>query len=202
MEKKKISLPIITEGRYDKNTLSQIFDCTVFTVDGFAVFNSRERQALLRRVCEKGAIILVDSDGGGRQIRSFLSGILPPDRIHHAYIPRVEGRERRKTHASRAGLLGVEGMSREVLETVLAPFVDGGGRCDISHRNDAEMLTIVDFFKDGFSGGRDSSALRDRLARHFALPEGMTAKALLAALNIITDREGYTRAIECIRAED
>ena len=29
MEKKKISLPIIVEGKYDKTTLTSMFDCTV-----------------------------------------------------------------------------------------------------------------------------------------------------------------------------
>ena len=86
-EKKKISLPIIVEGKYDKSTLAGSFDCTVISVGGFGVFNSREMQALLRRLCASGAIILTDSDGGGVQIRSFLSGILPKDRIYHAYIP-------------------------------------------------------------------------------------------------------------------
>ena len=79
MEKKKISLPIIVEGKYDKNTLSQIFDARIFTLGGFGVFNSKEKQLLLRRICADGAIILTDSDGGGVQIRSFLSGILPKE---------------------------------------------------------------------------------------------------------------------------
>ena len=130
MQKKKISLPIIVEGRYDKSTLSSIFDCTVISVGGFGIFNSKEKQALLRKICADGAIILTDSDGGGVQIRSFLSGILPKDRIYHAYIPKVEGKEKRKTKAGKAGLLGVEGMSRETLERVLAPFIEDGERVE------------------------------------------------------------------------
>ena len=144
-DKKRISLPIIVEGRYDKSTLSSMFDCNVISVGGFGVFNSKEKQMLLRRICADGAVILTDSDGGGVQIRSFLSGILPKDKIHHAYIPKVEGKERRKQKAGKAGLLGVEGMSRDVLERALAPFIEDGGRVKAylrSFYDDADSVKI------------------------------------------------------------
>jgi ribonuclease M5 len=105
MEEKrlKITLPIIVEGRYDKTTISTYFDATVITTGGFAVFNSKEKQSLIRKLGERGGVILLtDSDGGGRQIRSFLQGILPKEKIHNAYVPEISGKERRKTKASRA----------------------------------------------------------------------------------------------------
>lgn len=194
MEKKKIKYPVIVEGKYDKNTLMQIFDAHVITLSGFGIFNSREKQALLRRLAADGIIILTDSDGGGRQIRSFLLGILPPERVHNAYIPRVEGKEKRKTRASRSGLLGVEGMSREVLERVLAPFVIDGGRGELSAKNEQREITKLDFFQDGFSGGEDSSLRRRALAERFELPPDMTAKALLEALNLLVGYSEYKAA--------
>ena len=194
MEKKKIKYPVIVEGKYDKNTLLQIFDAHVITLSGFGIFNSREKQALLRRLAADGIIILTDSDGGGRQIRSFLLGILPPERVHNAYIPRVEGKEKRKTRASRSGLLGVEGMSREVLERVLAPFVIDGGRGELSSKNEQREITKLDFFLDGFSGGEDSSLRRRALAERFELPPDMTAKALLEALNLLIGYSEYKAA--------
>ena len=48
-ERIKISLPILVEGKYDKNTLLSIFDTTVVTLGGFGVFNSKEKQALDRK---------------------------------------------------------------------------------------------------------------------------------------------------------
>ena len=195
MEKKKISLPIIVEGKYDKTTLTSMFDCTVISVGGFGVFNSKEKQALLRRLCADGAVILTDSDGGGVQIRSFLSGILPKDKIRHAYIPKVEGKEKRKTKAGKAGLLGVEGMSRETLERALAPFIEVGGRVEFSRKNDGKMLTKVDFFEHKLTGADGSADRRDRLSALAGLPSGMTPNALLEALNLLYS---YDEAIALI----
>ena len=195
MEKKKIALPIVVEGRYDKTTLASMFDCTVISVGGFGVFNSKEKQALLKRLCADGAIILTDSDGGGVQIRSFLSGILPKDKIYHAYIPKLEGKERRKTKAGKAGLLGVEGMSRETLERVLAPFIEDGGRVEFLEKKDAKMLTKVDFFEHGLTGADGSADRRDRLSDLAGLPRGMTPNALLEALNLLYS---YDEAISLI----
>ncbi len=184
-EKIKISLPIIVEGRYDKAALSGFLSATVITTEGFSVFNNKEKQALLRRLCADGAIVLTDSDGGGRQIRSFLAGILPSGKLHHLYIPEIKGKERRKSKPSAAGTLGVEGMSREVLLRVLAPFVSGAD----GPPEDREMLTTVDFFELGLTGGEFSLAKRDAVARLASLPCGMSAKALLAALNLLYCRD-------------
>ena len=195
MEKKKISLPIIVEGKYDKNTLSQIFDARIFTLGGFGVFNSKEKQVLLRKIAKDGVILLVDSDGGGRQIRSFLQSILPPDKVKNVYIPKVEGKEKRKVKASKSGLLGVEGMSRETLERALAPFIEVGGRVEFSRENDGKMLTKVDFFEHKLTGADGSADRRDRLSALAGLPSGMTPNALLEALNLLYS---YDEAIALI----
>ena len=194
-EKKRISLPIIVEGRYDKATLSGIYDCTVITLDGFSVFNSKEKRALISKIAVNGVILLTDSDGAGKQLRSFVMGFLPKEKIYNAYVPKIEGKEKRKTKASKEGLLGVEGMSPEVLDKALKPFIEAGGRCALNNKNDAKMITKVDFFEAGLSGGECSSSRRAALAEYFGLPSDMTANALLSALNIITDLSGYERAV-------
>ena len=90
----KLKQAIVVEGRYDKNTLSQIVDAPIFTTEGFGVMNDKDKLALLRTVAEKrGLIILTDSDGAGFVIRNFLKGALPRDRVLHAYIPDVFGKE-------------------------------------------------------------------------------------------------------------
>lgn len=192
----KISLPIIVEGKYDKNTLLQTFDATVITLGGFGVFNSKEKQCLLRKISENGVILLTDSDGAGGVIRSFIKGIIPKEKIYNLYIPKVEGKEKRKTKASKEGLLGVEGMDREVLLKVFEPFIGKDGATPADECKTREMITKVDFYVDKLSGAENSSALRDRLAVHFGLPDGMSANALLEALNILTDKDGYKRAVE------
>jgi ribonuclease M5 len=201
MDRIKISLPIVVEGKYDKSTLLSIFDTTVVTIGGFAVFNSKEKQLLLRRIAKDGIIVLTDSDGAGKMIRSFLNGIIPKDKIYNLYIPKVEGKEKRKSTPSKEGLLGVEGMGREVLLKVLAPFITDD---DTEYKNSiksGEMITKVDFYKDKLTGFDNSSVKRDKLALYFDLPTGMTPNALLEALNIVTDKSGYLNAVKACESD-
>ena len=188
--KPKIKYPIIVEGKYDKNTLSQIFDCTVLVTGGFGIFNAKEKQVLLRRIAEDGVIVLTDSDGGGKQIRSFLSGILPKDKIHNLYIPKIEGKERRKRGASKAGTLGVEGMEKDVLSRVLAPFIvsDDG---KIPSFKGERTITKLDLFEHKLTGYPNSSERRAALCRAAALPEDMTPNALVEVMNLLFGYEGF-----------
>lgn len=180
-KKKRLLYPIIVEGKYDKCALSSIFSGLILTLDGFGIFNSKEKQAMIKKAAENGIIVLTDSDGGGRQLRSFMSGILPPDKIKHVYIPKIEGKERRKTKKSREGFLGVEGMKPEVLFEILAPFTeDFEGDFDCSIK-----LTAADFYLDGFTGGENSGERRAALAEHLSMPHDMGAKALISAINLL-----------------
>ena len=46
----KIQEAIVVEGRYDKNTLSQVVDAVILETSGFGIFKDKEKLALLRRV--------------------------------------------------------------------------------------------------------------------------------------------------------
>ncbi len=197
MEKIKISLPIIVEGRYDKSALSGFIDAAIITTGGFSIFNDKEKQALLRRISERGVIILTDSDGGGKQIRKFISGILPPDRIHNLYIPQIKGKESRKRKPSASGNLGVEGMDKDIILRLLAPFTEGK-----STQNDTKMITKVDFFTDKLTGCEGASENRRTLCRKCGLPEDMTPNALLEAMNLLYGYEEYKRIVEEIRVQN
>lgn len=190
MEKIKISLPIIVEGRYDKATLSGFIDATIITTGGFSIFNNKEKQALLRRIAADGVIVLIDSDGGGKQIRKFLAGILPPDKIHNLYIPKIEGKESRKRKASASGNLGVEGMEKDVLIRLLAPFIDGE-----KVQKSSKMITKVDFFTNKLTGCEGASDNRRKLCEACNLPNDMTPNALLEAMNLLYGYEEYKRII-------
>ena len=198
-DKIKISLPIVTEGKYDKNTLKQIFDATVITSDGFGVFKSSEKQILIRKLAKDGIIVLTDSDGGGKVIRSFLSGIVPKDKVYNLYIPKIKGKERRKSAPSREGYLGVEGMTREELIRVFSPFIKNEENEGISPRKERDMITKVDFYRDKLTGAENSALMRDALARVLGLPDGMSANALLEAVNLLCDRSEYEMALENAR---
>lgn len=156
---KKIKEVIVVEGRYDKNTLSQVVDATVVTLGGFAVFNDREKLAFLRRLAlERGLIVLTDSDGAGFVIRNYLKGALPRDRVKQAYIPDIHGKERRKRAPGKEGKLGVEGMRPQVLLESLRRA--GATFLDEEDQNTAlkEPITKADLFALGLTGGTGSAA--------------------------------------------
>lgn len=186
---------IVVEGRYDKNTLSQVVDATVVTLGGFAVFNDEEKLAFLRRLAEeRGLIVLTDSDGAGFVLRNFLKGALPRDRVKQAYIPDVKGKERRKRRGGKEGKLGVEGMRPEVLLEALrragATFEDG------PPAERGAPLTKADLFALGLSGGEGSADRRRRLLERLCLPERLTANGLLEALNLLFSREELEAILE------
>ena len=186
----RIKLPIVVEGRYDKSAVLSMFSATVITTEGFGIFNSKEKQALIRKISGGGIIILTDSDAGGKQIRSFISSIVPKEKIYQLYIPRIEGKERRKKQAGREGVLGVEGVGGGVLRSILTPFTSDEALVR------GEELTPTDMFNFGLSGGIDSTARRDALCDALSLPRGMNAKALLSALNIVSTREEIEKLLK------
>lgn len=188
MNKPKIALPIVVEGRYDKIKLSSLVEAHIVTTDGFSLFHDRERLALLRRMAaDTGVIVLTDADGGGRQIRSFLSSALGGG-VHHLHIPAVPGKEKRKKTAGRSGLLGVEGTENGTLLRLLAPFFSDS----VPNR---AALTKADLFSDGLSGGEGSAALRAAVARRLDLPADLSANAFLAAVNLLFSEEEYRAAL-------
>ena len=190
----KIREAIVVEGRYDKNTLSQIVDAPIFETGGFQIHKDREMLSLLRQVAKKrGLIVFTDSDGAGFVIRNFLKGAIPADQLKHAYIPDIYGKEKRKAAPGKEGKLGVEGMTPEVILQALrragATFADGAVA-------DKKEITKQDLMELGLSGGKDSSLLRKKLLQKLGLPEHMSANAMLQALNLLfTTEELY----ECMK---
>lgn len=179
----KIKEAIVVEGRYDKNTLSQIIDAPIIETKGFGVMNDKALLSLLRKTAEKrGLIILTDSDGGGFVIRNYLKGSIDPKYVKHAYIPDVFGKEKRKSSPGKEGKLGVEGMNPEVLIERLrtAGATIDGESCDC-----VNVITKQDLMELGLSGCKESSFLRQKLLKKLALPEYMSANAMLQALNIL-----------------
>ena len=191
-EKLRIPYPIIVEGKYDRLRLLSVIDAYIITTEGFGIFKRSEKVALLRALAaERGVIVLTDSDGAGKLIRSHISGCLPKERVINLYTPEIFGKEKRKAEPSAEGKLGVEGMERELLYKLLEPYADENAlKTRVENR-----LSKTDLYIDGLTGCKDSSARRDELAIKFGLPSGMTPNALLAALKMISTYEEYLAAV-------
>lgn len=188
---------IVVEGRYDKNTLSQVVDTLILETSGFGIFRNPEQMALLRRAAEKrGLIVFTDSDGAGFVIRGRIRGAIPQRYVKHAYIPDIYGKERRKRKGGKEGKLGVEGMPPQVLEQALrragATFLEA----ETPEREADPPLTKADLFDAGLTGGADSSARRLALLKRLDLPEHMSANALLAVLNGCYSREEARKILD------
>lgn len=185
----RIKEAIVVEGRYDKNTLSQVVDTLILETAGFGIFKNPEQMALLRRAAEKrGLIVLTDSDGAGFVIRNRIRGAISEQYLKHAYIPDIYGKEKRKRQPGKEGKLGVEGMPPQVLEQVLrragATFLG-----EQEEKNDKGHLTKADLFAAGLTGKTDSAQLRLSLLKKLELPEHMSTNALLDVLNGCYARE-------------
>ena len=187
----KIREVIVVEGRYDKNTVSQVVDAVVIETNGFGIFSNPEKQKLLRRLAEeKGIILLTDSDSAGFLIRGHLKGILGAKGVKQAYIPELHGKERRKRHPGKEGLIGVEGVGREhilrALEACGATFLDGEAPAE-----QRGGITKADLYAHGLSGGADSAEKRRALAERLGLPSRLTANALLDVLNLLYSKSEF-----------
>ena len=179
---------IIVEGTYDKIKLSQIVDATVFITHGFAIFNNKKGMETIKAFAGKcGVVILTDSDSAGFKIRNYIKQALPKERVKHAYIPDIPGKERRKTKGGKEGLLGVEGISDEIIINALK---NAGCIMDDCEEK-GEPVTKTDFFMLGLSGGAESTDKRTELCRKLGLPSKMSANMLLDSVNTLMSRDEF-----------
>ena len=193
MEKLNIPFPIVVEGKYDRLRLLCVCNAQIITTDGFGIFKKNEKLALIRKLGSASPIILLtDSDGAGKLIRSHLTSALPKDRIIQLYIPKIAGKEKRKATPSAEGTLGVEGMEQQLLYDLLKPFEND----EAVARAAENPLSKTDFYRDGLSGADNSTVRRDELAKMLDLPSGMSANALLAAIKMVISYEEYERLVQ------
>ena len=183
--------PLVVEGKYDKNTLSQVVEGVIVTTGGFGIFHKTQLVAYLKRLAEpKGLLVLTDSDAGGAQIRRFLTQTVGKEKTTHLYIPQVEGKEKRKDKKSAQGWLGVEGMTADLLHTLLLPYTQ-----------DAPMmqrlsLTKADLYALGLSGGAGAAEKRAALAKQFGIPTDLVPNAWLEAVNTLVSPNEWDVALK------
>lgn len=196
----KVREAIVVEGRYDKNTLSQIVDAPIFETRGFGIFKDKEQMALLRAVAlRRGLIVFTDSDGAGFVIRNHLKSAIPNQYLKHAYIPDIPGKEKRKAAPGKEGKLGVEGMPSDVILTALK---DAGATFEDGTQTKSGGISKQDLCSLGLSGGADSSQKRLALQKKLNLPAHMSANALLQALNLLYSMDELSRLVKALEKDN
>ena len=189
----KIKEAIICEGKYDKIRLSGIFDTVIITTDGFGIFKDPEKKALIKLLAERqGIVIMTDSDGAGQLIRKYIEKLVPKDRVKNLYLPELQGKEKRKTSPSAAGLLGVEGTDNEI---ILAAAKRAGILSEITEK-EGKKISKTDLFNLGISGGEGSKEKRKSLLSYLKLPTVLTANSLLEVINSLYSYEEFLSEAE------
>ena len=188
MDKIILHIPVIVEGKYDKARLSQVIEGVIVTTDGFGIFKQQEKMALIRRLGRNGVILLCDSDGAGKVIRSHLKSCLPPDMVFDLYTPQIHGKEKRKSRAPKEGFLGVEGMDNTLLRSLFVRFAElyphlAGENTDTAPVR--RTMNKADLYALGLTGTPDAAERRNRLCEKIGFPADMTPNALLAALQLL-----------------
>ena len=191
MEKLKIRQVVVVEGKYDKITLENVIDAYIVTTDGFGIFKNTEKKALFRRLAEaSGLIVLSDADSAGLVIRNYFNAIIPKNQLIHLYVPKREGKEKRKREGGKEGILGVEGMERELLYRLFLPYAESASRDTV------EEITLMTLYDDGFRGKENSEAKRKALLLALDLPDNLSAKAAVSAINLLGGRKFYEEGLK------
>ncbi len=194
----KLKQAVIVEGKYDKIKLSSIIDTLIIETDGFQIFKDKEKLGYIRLLAEtRGVIIMTDSDSAGFLIRSHLVGSVKDGEIINVYIPDIKGREKRKEKDSADGLLGVEGMSEDVILSALSA---AGVTADKTDKSEAtRRVTKADLYFDGLSGGKNAKELREKLLLELGLPKRISANAIPKALEYLVTYDQYKKAVDKIK---
>lgn len=192
----RIKETIIVEGRYDKIRLSALCNTNIIELGGFQIYNNKERLKLIRRIAkETGIVVLTDSDSAGFRLRHYLSSAIPAENIKNVYIPDIYGKEKRKLHPGKENLIGVEGMSTEVLLKAFA----AAGITPEGEGERTEPFTKAYLYELGLSGGAGSAELRRKICEHFDLPKMLSANALAEILPVVTTTEKLKAAVDELR---
>lgn len=190
----KIKEAVIVEGRYDKIKLTSLIDAPIIETNGFRVFSDKEKQNLIRQIADvRGILVLTDSDSAGFVIRNFLKGVVDKSKIKHCYIPQIAGKEKRKAQKGKEGLLGVEGVSDEVIINAIRK----SGATIVGEKNIRENeIKKSDLFYLGLTGAENADKNRKKLLKYLNLPTYMTTNAMLTALNCLYSFEELKGLIE------
>ena len=187
----RIQQAIVTEGKFDKVKLSSLFDTVIIETGGFGVFKNEEIRELIRRFARTtGIVILTDSDPAGRKIRSYINSFVKEGTVLNAYVPAVDGKERRKNKPGAAGILGVEGLDDKVIKEAVLSVTETSDRVP-----DGDPVTAAELYEYGLVGKKDSSSLRESFLLKIGLPPGLSRKQMLSYLNSVPGPQEFRKML-------
>lgn len=177
----KVKETIIVEGEHDKIKLLSFLDADIIVTDGFQIFKNKEMKELIKKIAQKkGVIILTDSDRAGFIIRNHLKKL--DSNILHAYIPEIKGKEKRKKTPGKEGLLGVEGIEKNIIMNAL---ITSGATIDNKRKEYFKKYEKIDLYKAGLYGKEDSRLKRREFLLKHDLPQKLSAKMMLDVINTL-----------------
>lgn len=194
----KIKQALIVEGKYDKIKLSSIVDALIIDVDGFHIFKDKKKCELIKKLAEScGIIILTDSDNAGNMIRNHINNFVKTGKVYNAYVPEITGKERRKDKPSSQGLLGVEGIEKDVIISALRKI----GLDDTFEKATENPISTSDLYQLGVSGGENSAFIRAKLLKALDLPTNLSKNNLIKILPQYISLEKLTELVAQIKEE-
>ncbi len=189
----KLDSAVIVEGKYDKITLENIIDAHIIATDGFRIFKDKAKCKLIRKIAEeKGVIVITDSDSAGALIRAHIKNITGNTNIVNVYIPKICGKEKRKSTPSKEGTLGVEGMSADIIKKAL----EKSGVLMGESRGKRREITKTDMYEVGFSGCNEAKRRREDFLKYLDLPENISPNAMLDILNTFYSLEEFRKEVK------
>lgn len=192
----KLKEVLLVEGKYDAARLHNLVEGTVLTTDGFRVMKDRALQTMLKRLGRaQGLIILTDSDAAGFKIRHFVTGLVGAEYVLQAYVPAIPGKESRKETPGKEGLLGVEGVSDEIILQSLQDALKIRPSSAAVTDTVPQAITYTDLYEWGISGTANSAERRRILLRQLGLPPRLSKKELLQVLSTLYTRESLAQQI-------
>lgn len=191
-----ITETIIVEGKFDKEQLKKVTDAPILCTGGFDLYTNKNTIKSIREMAKRtGVIVLTDSDSAGFRIRNYIKQCVGDcGTVKHAYIPTIEGKEKRKGKPGKEGILGVEGITEEKLAEILRSVTE----VREADENGGIKITKTMLYEDGLTGGDESAEKRRKLARVLGLPVRISTNALIEILNKAYGYEEYKKAVEKI----
>lgn len=189
----KINGAVIVEGKYDKIHLENFIDALIIPTGGFRLFKDKEKMNLIKAVAKtQKIIVMTDSDNAGRLIRSYLKQCINSENIVNVYLPKIEGKEKRKSRHGAEGILGVEGISGDI---ILEALEKSGVTAERTQAK-GEKITNAQLYRYGLSGKTGSSELRKDFLSFIGLPDNLTTPAMLDYINCTYTHSKFLEEIE------